>query len=77
MYKQCDAAWGSKTLGKGSKTICKAGCAMSSVAMYVTSRGTKKTPGTLNDWLNSNGGYAGSSKNLLVWSAVNSLGVSY
>ncbi len=34
------------------------GCAMSSVAMMLTTKGVKQTPGTLNSWLTSNGGYA-------------------
>ena len=76
LYKQCDSAWGTNPLGTSSNTICKAGCAMSSLAMYLTSRGHKQSPGTLNSWLTTHGGYA--SGDLLVWSAVDATyGVAY
>ena len=44
------------------KTVCKVGCLMTSVAMAVryyniTINNNETTPGTLNDWLRSNGGY--------------------
>lgn len=74
-YKQCDKRWGGNQLGTSSNTICSAGCAMSSVAMYVTTRGHSKDPGQLNEWLKSNGGYA--KGDLLVWSAADKLGVSF
>ena len=37
-YKQCDSKWGSNKLGTCSQTICSAGCAMSSVAMILTTK---------------------------------------
>lgn len=48
----------SQELGTGGDTICQAGCAMSSVAMLLTTRGRGYNPGTLNSWLKGNGGYA-------------------
>lgn len=39
MYKQCDSRWGSNKLGTCSQTICSAGCAMSSVAMMLKTKG--------------------------------------
>ena len=68
-YKQCDARWAQEALGTSTtNTICKAGCAMSSVAMYVATRGHGgMTPGSLNRWLLSHGGYA--SKDLIVYAA--------
>ncbi len=39
LYKQCDSRWGSVTLGFGTKTICQAGCLMSSVAMSLSAIG--------------------------------------
>eukprot|EP00055_Hartaetosiga_balthica_P008606 m.32617 g.32617 ORF g.32617 m.32617 type:complete len:218 (-) comp6393_c0_seq2:5479-6132(-) len=72
LYKQCDSAWGSNHLGTSSDTICSAGCAMSSVAMLLHSRGLNYNPGSLNSWLISNGGYA--SGDLIIWSAVDRLG---
>lgn len=74
-YKQCDSRWANDHLGTSSNTICSAGCAMSSLAMYLTTRGHSFTPKTLNEWLIGNGGYA--SGDLLVWSAANKLGLSY
>eukprot|EP00049_Salpingoeca_infusionum_P026476 m.25860 g.25860 ORF g.25860 m.25860 type:complete len:187 (+) comp8775_c1_seq1:113-673(+) len=73
LYKQCDSSWGNNKLGTSSNTICSAGCAMSSVAMMLKTKGANYNPGTLNEWLKNNGGYA--SGDLLVWSAVNKLGV--
>ncbi len=70
MYKQCDSSWGSQQLGTCSDTICSAGCAMSSVAMMLTTKGTSKNPSQLNSWLKSNGGY--SSGCLINWASVNS-----
>ena len=72
LYKQCDSTWGSNQLGTCSDTICSAGCAMSSVAMMLTTKGTSKNPGQLNSWLKSNGGY--SSGCLINWASVNVFG---
>lgn len=58
MYKQCDSAWANDKLGTSSKTICQAGCLMSSAAMALTGFGKSYNPHTLNIWLNNNGGYA-------------------
>jgi hypothetical protein len=69
MYKQCDSQWSGQKLGTCSDTICSAGCAMSSVAMMLKTKGTSKDPSTLNSWLKSNGGY--SSGCLINWASVN------
>jgi len=76
-YSQCDSRWKNEPLGTSTtNTICKAGCAMSSLAMYLTTRGHSMNPSQLNAWLNQHGGYAQS--DLLVWSAVDSaFSVSY
>eukprot|EP01147_Barroeca_monosierra_P005289 gene5289-7061_t len=73
LYKQCDPSWGSDRLGTSSNTICSAGCAMSSVAMILRTKGLNFNPGSLNNWLIKNGGYE--SGDLLVWGSVNKLGV--
>lgn len=39
LYKQCDGQWAHNPLGTSSNTICSAGCAMSSVAMSLTTKG--------------------------------------
>jgi hypothetical protein len=38
-FKQCGESWSGDELGTCSQTICSAGCAMSSVAMILNSRG--------------------------------------
>src|ERR1700733_9103864 len=75
LYKQCDSRWGSEGLGTSSNTICKAGCAMSSVAMGLAGIGKNYNPGTLNTWLKGNGGYV--SGDLLVWGAVGKIGLTF
>jgi hypothetical protein len=57
-YKQCDSAWANQQLGFCSLTICSAGCAMSSVAMILSTKGAWNNPGQLDAWLSNNGGYA-------------------
>eukprot|EP01032_Pedospumella_encystans_P009977 gene9977-11693_t len=71
-YKQCDSRWGSEQLGTCSSTICSAGCAMSSVAMILATKGAGKNPSSLNSWLKGHGGY--SSGCLINWSSVDALG---
>lgn len=75
LYKQCDSRWGNEQLGTSSNTICKAGCAMSSVAMGLAGTGHNYNPGTLNSWLKANGGYV--SGDLIVWSAVGKIGLNF
>lgn len=75
LYKQCDSRWGSEQLGTSSNTICKAGCAMSSLAMGLAGIGKSFNPSTLNTWLKGHGGYV--SGDLLVWGSVTSQGLSF
>lgn len=72
MYKQCDSRWSGNQLGTCSDTICSAGCAMSSVAMILATKGAGKDPGSLNSWLKGHGGY--SSGCLINWGSVDALG---
>jgi hypothetical protein len=44
----------------------------SSVAMYLATRGANINPGTLNNWLNANGGYASGCN--IYWGVVDKLG---
>jgi len=75
LFKQCDPAWGSQELGTcAGETICSAGCAMSSVAMMLATKGIGTNPGVLDAWLTQNGGYA--SGCLIVWAAVDAFGVT-
>ena len=80
LYKQCDARWKADQLGTSSKTICQAGCLMSSVSMVLadcgkTIDGATTTPKNFNTWLKHNGGYA--SGDLFVWGSVSKLGLSF
>jgi hypothetical protein len=72
MYKQCDGRWANQQLGYCSQTICSAGCAMTSVAMMLTSKGTNMDPGALDSYLTRNGGYANGCE--IIWSAANNFG---
>lgn len=75
LYSQCDPQWGNDPLGTSSKTICQAGCLMSSAAMALSGTGHSYNPKTLNVWLKNNGGYA--SGNLFVWASINKLGLTF
>jgi len=67
--------WSSQELGTCSgDTICSAGCAMTSVAMMLATKGVSVNPSSLDSWLTSNGGYA--SGCLIVWAPVDAFGVS-
>jgi len=74
LFKQCDAGWSGDQLGgcKGT-TVCKAGCAMSCVAMILKSKGYDTTPGKLNTWLNANSGFT-TNGCAIYWGAVDKLG---
>lgn len=72
LYKQCDSKWSNEQLGTCSHTICSAGCAMSSVAMILQTKGAGKNPSSLNSWLKGHGGYSGGCN--INWASVNSLG---
>lgn len=75
LFKQCDSRWGNEQLGTSSNTICKAGCAMSSLAMGLAGIGKSYNPSTLNTWLKGHGGYV--SGDLLVWGSVSSIGLTF
>ena len=65
LFKQCDPAWASDRIHV--KTICDVGCLMSSTSMALRQRGIlipgddtperNATPGALNEWLRTHGGY--------------------
>lgn len=61
LFKQCDPSYGS-TIMNGTITICDAGCAMSSLSMYLNSQNIMvdsqlPNPAVLNKWLRNNDGY--------------------
>jgi len=65
LYKQCDAIWGLDWMNGTTAydSICRFGCAMSSVAMALNGQGFKIEgyipiyPGTFNAWLKTHDGY--------------------
>lgn len=71
-YKQCDSRWANQQLGTCSLTICSAGCAMSSVAMMLATKGTGHNPSSLDSWLTQNGGYANGCD--IYWGRVDAFG---
>lgn len=56
-FSQCNSNWATLPLGTCSVTICKSGCAITSVSMVFNYYGETFTPKTLNSWLTNNGGY--------------------
>ncbi|SEK91638.1 Flagellum-specific peptidoglycan hydrolase FlgJ [Stigmatella aurantiaca] len=63
MFKQGDAEWGGRTLGKSS-SVGAAGCAMTATAMAVSKiSGKTINPGQMDAWLDKNGGYSGNGLN--------------
>lgn len=62
---QRDTKWASQKLGFGTVTIGGYGCTITALAMLL---GT--TPDIVNEKLKSVNGFAGSTKNLVVWSAI-------
>ena len=55
---QCDSVWANDVLGD-SKTICDTGSLVSCLAMMMGTRDASVNAGSLNAWLQSNGGYIG------------------
>lgn len=74
-YKQCDSRWANQQLGTCyATTICSAGCAMTSVAMMLKTKGVNIDPGSLDVWLTNNGGYASGCN--IYWGKVDAFGVT-
>jgi hypothetical protein len=67
---QRDSRWASVKLGNGTGTIGNFGCLLVIVTVAVNSRGANITPLEANEKLKAVGGFAGDTKNLLVWSAL-------
>lgn len=75
MYKQCDSRWANQELGYcASETICSAGCAMSSVAMMLKTKGANVDPSSLDSYLTQHGGYANGCA--IVWAKADDFGVT-
>eukprot|EP01040_Poterioochromonas_malhamensis_P010841 gene10841-11817_t len=72
-YKQCDSRWAKQELGTcSSQTICSAGCAMTSVAMMLKTKGASVDPSSLDSYLTHNGGYASGCN--IIWAAADHYG---
>ena len=68
LYGQQWQPWGPQDLGTSSSTIASEGCALTASTMLLEDYGVSTSPGALNQWLISNGGYL--DQDLLVWGAV-------
>jgi len=74
-YKQCDSRWAGQQLGTcGGTTICSAGCAMTSVAMMLKTKGANVDPSSLDSYLTNNGGYASGCD--IIWAKADDFGVT-
>jgi len=76
-FNQCSGPWSGNRLGTCSYTVCRAGCAMSSVSMVLKYYGANADPGSLNSWLTSHGGYANGCNIYWAKAANYASGVSY
>jgi hypothetical protein len=75
MYKQCDSKWAYQELGYcASLTICSAGCAMSSVAMMLKTKGANVDPASLDSYLTQHGGYVNGCD--IIWAKADDFGVT-
>lgn len=61
-YSQSDSRWKQERLGSSRTSIGRSGCVLSCLSMLLNAEATNQymTPDRLNDWLQKNGGYAGS-----------------
>jgi uncharacterized protein YgiM (DUF1202 family) len=66
-YSQRDPQWKDDKLGNSSLTLGTSGCAVAAVAMLLSGYGCNETPGSLNSWLKSHGGFIGAA---IVWGAI-------
>jgi hypothetical protein len=74
-YNQCDYRWANQRLGWcDDYTLCTGGCAMSSTAMILATKGVNVDPSSLDDWLSNNGGYANGCD--LIWGSIDAFGVT-
>jgi hypothetical protein len=74
MYKQCDSRWAGQQLGYCSETICSAGCAMTSVAMMLKTKGAGVDPAYLDSYLTTHGGYSNGCD--IIWGRADDFGVT-
>lgn len=60
-FSQNDSRWNKERLGSGGTSIGNSGCVLSCLSMLLNAEASNPyiTPNRLNDWLQQNGGYAG------------------
>jgi len=58
-FAQADRRWGESWLAGGATTVGAEGCAVAAAAMVLASYGATMDPGTLNRFLQGNGGFTG------------------
>lgn len=74
-YNQCDSRWANQRLGWcDDYTLCTGGCAMTSTAMILATKGVNINPSSLDDWLSNNGGYFNGCE--LIWGSIDAFGVT-
>ena len=74
-FNQCDYRWANQRLGWcDDYTLCTGGCAMSSTAMILATKGVDINPSSLDDWLSNNGGYYDGCD--LLWGSIDAFGVT-
>lgn len=74
-YNQCDYRWANQRLGWcDNYTLCTGGCAMTSTAMILATKGVGVNPSSLDDWLSNNGGYWDGCD--LIWGTIDAFGVT-
>jgi len=56
-FAQADSRWGKNRLANGPSTLAGEGCAVASAAMVLASYGADLDPGSLNKFLQGNGGF--------------------
>ena len=56
-FAQADQRWGKSQLAGGSATLGAEGCAVAAASMVLASYGAEVDPGTLNQFLQGNGGF--------------------
>ena len=72
-FSQHDSRWTHQRVGAGKAPFHTAGCLVCTVASALVDLGIETDPARLNQWLQENAGFF--NENLLIWTAVEPLGV--
>jgi hypothetical protein len=74
IYSQRDPRWASMPLGLSLSTIGQEGCLITDAAQMLTELGRTISPGILNEWLKTHGGYV--SGNHFVFASIDQFGLT-